>query len=166
MRVSALSLLLALSLASGAFPVWAVPEAPPSATTAHLETLSGAVPLELEVPAGYEVQTEHDHTLDVFHVWRSPPPPLPRDTSLAVIVSRVRTPFCVPGAGHTEPAAFPAWKLTWHICREEGAHATVWETFVAAPAQHRVVQITLIGTDTAELKRLRAIAETLRPAGG
>lgn len=154
-------LLFALSACSQSFMAPAPPSGAPRTVS-----LGGPVPLHLELPPGYEMQAEQGPSFDVFHVWRVPPLPLQLDTSLAVFVGPIKTPYCPPDVGRYAPADFRAWKLRWHICGEQGATSTVWETFVPSANGQDSVHIVVIGNDMGELHRLRAIAETLRPLRG
>lgn len=124
--------------------------------------LAGRVPLYLELPPQYELQVEIGPTFDIYHVWRVPPRPVDKDTSLGILVGQPITAYCRPSWGEYRPAAFPAWRLRWHVCGEEGTRSRVWETHVRG-ATREPLHIFIIGPDRGETERLRAIAETLRP---
>ncbi|HKI98321.1 MAG TPA: hypothetical protein VKB51_07605 [bacterium] len=128
-------------------------------------TLGNRLPLRLELPPGYELQVERAATFDIFQIARVPPAPLAKDTTLGIFVGMPYAPYCPPDTGSYRPAAFHAWNARWHLCREPGADARVWEADIVRGTPVPL-HVFIIGTDAAEIQRLRAIAETLRPGGG
>jgi hypothetical protein len=157
---AALALALALPLAMALAGCASAPAPLPAGPGRTLDFGTRA-PLRLELPPGYVMESEHAATFAVYHVWRVPPPPLKQDTSLGIFVGVPASSYCEPDAGSYRPAAFRDWAVRWHLCAETGAAAQVWETHITAgtPAP---LHVFIIGTDPAELQRLRAIAETLR----
>jgi hypothetical protein len=155
-----LLLLLALAACSGPDPV----PPPHPGTLGRAVELDGRVPLRLELPPGYEVQSERGETFDVHWVWRVPPETFAKDTSLGLYIGKLITAYCPPGTGRFEPAAFPDPALgagrRWHGCALPGTGRQAWELHlrdVAAETLH----LFIIGTDADEFRRLRRIAETL-----
>jgi hypothetical protein len=165
-------LLLGLSACAGAgsapAPVpGAAPAAEPPAASdpaflaaAHPVELTGRAHLRLLLPPGFEVRVERAPTFEVFYVWRTPPPPYERDTSLGIYVGWPQAAYCVAGTGEERPAAFRQWHARWHLCAEQDTGRPVWETHIVENTP-QPLHLFIIGPDAAELQRLRAIAETL-----
>lgn len=151
----ALGLLLALG-ACGA------QRAAPPPTEPRTVELGGRVPLRLELPPTYELQTEVGPNFDVFHVWRVPPLPPDKDTSLGIYVGFPATAYCRPDEGSYQSAAFRAWNVRWHLCGEADTRGRVREAHVRG-ATAVPLHVFIVGPDDAEARRLRVIAETLVP---
>jgi len=146
-----------------------LPPTPPPKARVLAETpagrtmaLEGRRPLRLRLPSGYALQADHGDTFDIYHIWRVPPPPLPRDASLAILVGRPQLAYCPPGTGSERPAAFPRWAVRWHLCAERGSGRAIWETHLLVGARVPI-HVFAIGTNGAEVRRLARIAETLQP---
>ena len=134
----------------------------PAGRTLRLE---GRLPMRLRLPPGFELQVDPSDTFDVYHIWRVPPPPLPRDASLGILVGQPQVAYCPPGTGTERPAAFPRWEARWHLCEESGSGRPIWETHLL-PASPTPIHVFIIGRSPDEIERLVRIAESLEPEGG
>lgn len=136
--------------------------APESAAQRTVE-LEGRVHLRLVLPRGYELQSETGGSFDIYNVWRVPPLPVDKDTSLGIFVGRPLTAYCRPRTGSFQPAAFSAWRVRWHTCGvTEGPGQQIWETHIRGHTREPL-HIFILGPDAPEVQRLKRIAESLVP---
>jgi len=160
-------LLLTLSLAlTGCFEGGFQLRAPAPTGPSRPINLHGRLPLRLDLPPGYELQTESSATFQIYHISRVPPRPIERDTELAIFVGQPYGSYCPKGSGTFEPADFRQWKVRWHVCGGgAGARPQVVETHVLGVTKEPL-HIFILGADPGEVARLRNIAETLTVRSG
>lgn len=135
----------------------------PEAARERSVDLVGRVHLRLVLPPGYELQSETGGSFDIYNVWRVPPLPVDKDTSMGIFVGRPMTAYCRPRTGTFEPGAFRAWRVRWHRCGVlKGPGRQIWETHIRGQTREPI-HIFILGPDAAEVQRLKQIAETLVP---